>query len=50
MLPLRETQGGNEMAFQTSTQFIHALKEKFPGQILSTREPVSRKVYVEIQR
>ncbi len=38
------------MAFQTSTQFIHALKEKFPDKILSTREPVSMKVYVEIQR
>jgi len=38
------------MAFQTSTQFIHALKEKFPDKILSTREPVSRKVYVEIRR
>ena len=38
------------MTFQTSTQFVHALKEKFPDKILSTREPVSRKVYVEIRR
>ena len=38
------------MTFQTSTQFVYALKEKFPDKILSTREPVSRKVYVEIRR
>jgi len=38
------------MGFETSSQFINELKEKFQANILSTREPVSKKMYVEIHR
>jgi Ni,Fe-hydrogenase III component G len=38
------------MAFETSSKFTKELKDKFQGNILSTREPVSKKVYVEIRR
>jgi Ni,Fe-hydrogenase III component G len=38
------------MAFETSSKFTKELKDKFQGNILSTREPVSKKVYVEIHR
>jgi Ni,Fe-hydrogenase III component G len=38
------------MAFETSIKFINELKGRFQGNILSTREPVSKKVYVEIHR
>ena len=38
------------MTFETSTKFLNALQEKFPGKILSTREPVPGKIYVEIPR
>lgn len=38
------------MAFESSSRFINELKDKFQADILSTREPVSRKVYVEIRR
>ena len=38
------------MAFETSIKFINELKGRFQGNILSTREPVSKKVYVEIRR
>jgi Ni,Fe-hydrogenase III component G len=38
------------MAFETSGKLISNLKDKFQGNILSTREPVSKKVYVEIHR
>jgi len=38
------------MAFETSSKFMNELKDKFQGNILSTREPVSKKVYVEIRR
>jgi len=38
------------MAFETSIKFINELKGRFQGNILSTREPVSNKVYVEIHR
>lgn len=38
------------MAFETSSKFTKELKDTFQGNILSTREPVSKKVYVEIHR
>src|SRR5512136_2125875 len=38
------------MGFETSSQFIDELKEKFQANILATRESVSKKVYVEIHR
>jgi formate hydrogenlyase subunit 5 len=38
------------MAFETSIKFINELKGRFQGDILSTKEPVSKKVYVEIHR
>ena len=36
------------MAFETSAQLIENLKAKFPTDILSCREPVPKKVYLEI--
>jgi len=37
------------MAFKTASEFIHGLKDRFESNVLSTREPVSRKIYVEIR-
>jgi Ni,Fe-hydrogenase III component G len=38
------------MAFETSSKLIDGLKDKFRSNIVSTREPVSKKIYVEIRR
>jgi formate hydrogenlyase subunit 5 len=38
------------MPFETSSKFISELKDKFQRNILSTREPVSKKIYIEIHR
>ena len=38
------------MAFETSNKLIQDLKDKFQNHILSTREPISKKIYVEIRR
>jgi Ni,Fe-hydrogenase III component G len=38
------------MTFETGSMLIKDLKDKFRNHILSTREPVANKIYVEIRR